>query len=110
MSKFWASIALTIYLFIGTASLSAQPSKEYFDADRGRVQKLLNVRIRKQIEAECKRKAKKFYSAIHFQKRGAYVKDCIEHSLVPLRRGLMGVRPAATEPATASLLAPRAEG
>ena len=88
--KLCASIALSLYLLIGILPLSAQPSRQYFDAERGRVQKLLNVRIRKQIEADCKAKAKKLYSSIHFLKRRAYVKDCIEHSLVPVRRGLIG--------------------
>jgi len=88
--KFFGLIALALVLLMGIAPSSAQPAREYFDAERSRVQKLLNVRIRKQIEADCKAKAKKLYSSIHFLNRRAYVKHCIEHSLVPLRRGLMG--------------------
>jgi hypothetical protein len=93
-------MALAIYLLVGIAPLSAQPFGQYFDADRARVQKLLNLRLRKQIEADCKAKAKKFYTAVHFLRRRAYVKDCIEHSLVPLRRGLMGFGPGAIKPST----------
>ena len=103
--KFGPSMALAIYLLVGTPPLSAQPSGQYFDAERARVQKLLNLRLRKQIEADCKAKAKKLYTAVHFLRRRAYVKDCIEHSLVPLRRGLMGfIRPGAPTTVTCSLL------
>jgi len=94
-------MALAIYLLVGIAPLSAEPFGQYFDADRARVQKLLNLRHRKQIEGDCKAKAKKLYTAVHFLRRRAYVKDCIEHSLVPLRRGLMGFsRPGAIKPTT----------
>jgi hypothetical protein len=46
--KACASIALTLYLLVGTAPLLAQPSKQYLDTDPSRVQNLLNVRVRKQ--------------------------------------------------------------
>ena len=90
MFKYCVAIAIGIFLFVAMEPSSAQPSREYFDSDRSRTQKQMNARIRKQMETDCKAKAKKFYSAIHFQKRRAFVKDCIERSLVPLRRGLMG--------------------
>jgi len=32
------------------------------------------------IEAGCKADAKKYYSAIHFQKRWAFVKNCIDRA------------------------------
>ena len=32
------------------------------------------------IEAGCKADAKKYYSAIHFQKRRAFVKHCIDRA------------------------------
>jgi len=32
------------------------------------------------IEAGCKADAKKYYSAIHFQKRRAFVKHCIDRT------------------------------
>jgi len=32
------------------------------------------------IEAGCKADAKKYYSAIHFQKRRAFVKNCIDRA------------------------------
>ena len=75
--KHVASIALAISFLVGSAPpLPAQPSKEYTDAYRARIQKINARMLRKQIEADCKAKAKKTYSAIHFQKRRTFVEDC----------------------------------
>jgi hypothetical protein len=50
---------------------------KYQDAYRKRIMKI-NERIqRKQIEAACKAKAKKAFSAIHFQQRRSFIRDCI---------------------------------
>jgi hypothetical protein len=49
----------------------------YQDAYRKRIMKI-NERIqRKQIEAACKAKAKKAFSAIHFRQRRSFIRDCI---------------------------------
>lgn len=49
----------------------------YQDAYRKRIMRI-NERIqRKQIEGACKAKAKKAVSAIHFQQRRSFIRDCI---------------------------------
>jgi hypothetical protein len=54
------------------------------DQVRDRINKAWDARLERmrasQIEAECKAKAKKQYWAIRFNKRRAFVQDCIEQA------------------------------
>ncbi len=55
-----------------------------FDKTRDRINAALDARLERlrvaQIEADCKAAAKKEYWAIRFNKRRAYVQDCVEQA------------------------------
>jgi hypothetical protein len=75
-----ASLALVVTLLIGTSvtpSNAQKATKSYDEAYRSRIAGINETIRRRQIRAECKAEAKKAYSAIHFQKRRTFLKECI---------------------------------
>ena len=65
MKPSWILSALLLALIAASPALAAKPkSNETIWYER--------------IEAGCKADAKKYYSAIQFQKRRAFVKNCID--------------------------------
>jgi hypothetical protein len=85
-----ASLGLAIGILIGSsaspsfaetvapaASSAQKVPKSYNEAYRDRIERINETIRRRQIRAGCKAEAKKAYSAIHFQKRREFVRDCI---------------------------------
>jgi hypothetical protein len=76
-------LALAVLLVVASASAAAAESAKVSVA-RERINKAWDERIEKiqnaRIEAGCKAEAKKTYTAVHFRKRRAFVRDCIEQA------------------------------
>ena len=75
-----AALALAIALMAGssvTPSSAQKSTKSYNEAYVDKITKINDRIRRKQIAAECKAEAKKTHSAIHFQKRRSFMKECV---------------------------------